>query len=70
MKHAHNSIGDGRTLCGVANEGNPLGDNYPADELGAPPVYAEIGEYVDCPDCVRVIDFAQRCFSAAFKRRG
>lgn len=69
MKHAHSPIGDGRTLCGVANEGNPLGDKYPADELSAPPAYAEIGEEVDCPDCTRIIQHAQVCFNAGNRRR-
>lgn len=67
LKHARAALEPDRTLCGLASEGTPATDAL--DEDLSPPRYVEIGEYVDCPNCKRVIDFAQASFTGTLKRR-
>lgn len=56
--HARDALGDGRTLCGYAYEGNP-GE---AGENGV--VEAERGT-VECKTCLRIIRYCKRIPSTA-----
>jgi hypothetical protein len=59
IKHARNCIGDDRTLCGFASEGEARDDGDP------PPVYAQPGESVTCEDCKRVINHVRQSIRRA-----
>lgn len=60
--HAHNAIGDDRTLCGFADEGEARG---PGSD--APPVYAQYGGQVTCTDCRRIIAHCKEHYSVDFR---
>lgn len=63
FKHAESDFGDGRTLCGLANDAGDSGD---AD---ANPEYALSREVITCPDCRRVIAHVYNCFTPGHKVR-
>lgn len=61
IKHATNWNGNDVTLCGLANEASDDGDATSETEN---PEYAQVGEYVTCIECQRVIDHVHGLFSS------
>jgi hypothetical protein len=59
--HAYGANGDDRTLCGIADEGNP-------GELDSPS-YAKYGEMVTCKDCLRIIMHCKNCYTNSGKAK-
>ncbi len=61
--HASSWLGDGRTLCGLADEAGETEDDV------EPVRYAEVGKTVTCAECIACIKYCQDGFTYKYRVR-